>query len=125
MKTGTSIPSVHRQGLAKGTLLTASDVGVLAAVGATEIDVYRQPTVAVLSTGNELTDSRPELPIGCIRDTNRPTLLALLRHHGLNTWDAGIALDDPKVPLPFLRPRTIIYRSKYLCKGISLPNGNS
>ena len=80
--------------LAKGTLLTASDIGVLAAVGAMEIDVNALPTVAVLSTGNELEESKPNLQHGFIRDSNRPTLLSLFKQNGFTTIDAGIAYDD-------------------------------
>lgn len=40
--------------LKKGTRLGPSEIGLLASVGVTQINVYRVPTVAVLSTGNEV-----------------------------------------------------------------------
>lgn len=79
--------------LEKDTLLSPSDVGILATVGQTEIQVYALPTVAVLSTGNELQESQHELQIGRIRDSNRPALLSLLKQHGFPIFDAGIAED--------------------------------
>lgn len=80
--------------LGGGTLLTAADIGILATIGREEVDVYALPTVAVLSTGNELVESKPQLPHGSIRDSNRPTLLTLLKQNGFLVTDAGIAADS-------------------------------
>jgi len=77
-----------------GTSLTASDIGILATVGAVDIDVFALPIVTVLSTGNELQESQLALEKGRIRDTNRPTLMALFKQHGFHVSDAGIAVDD-------------------------------
>ncbi len=93
------IGSDIRQGqvvLKKGSLLTASDVGVLATVGQVKVDVFALPTLAVMSTGNELQESRPELDPGRIRDSNRPTLLSLLKNQGFSVIDGGIAEDEPE-----------------------------
>ena len=43
-----------RDALAAGTVLGPAQLGVLAAVGAVEIDVYRIPRVAILTSGDEL-----------------------------------------------------------------------
>lgn len=40
--------------LVKGTRLGPSEIGLIASVGVTEIKVHRVPSVAVLSTGNEV-----------------------------------------------------------------------
>ena len=40
--------------LAKGSVLGAAEIGLLATVGATKVKVWRRPTVSLLSTGNEL-----------------------------------------------------------------------
>lgn len=81
--------------LKRGTLITAADVGLLATVGQNTIQVYAQPTIAVLSTGNELEDcSSSALTSGRIRDSNRPTLISLLGQHGFKVIDAGIAEDE-------------------------------
>ncbi|KAI9555590.1 hypothetical protein GHT06_018105 [Daphnia sinensis] len=82
--------------LEKGTVLTPIDVGILATVGQTEIEVYALPVVAVLSTGNELQESKIDLQPGRIRDSNRPALLTFLKQQGFPTVDAGIAEDHPK-----------------------------
>ena len=40
--------------LRAGQLLTSRDTGVLAAIGVAEVDVWRKPVVAILSTGDEI-----------------------------------------------------------------------
>lgn len=82
--------------IGQGTLLTASDVGILATVGQTKIKVFTLPTIAVLSTGNELQESQPDLKQGRIRDSNRPTLISCLKQQGYPVFDAGIAEDNPE-----------------------------
>ena len=80
--------------LERGTVITPSDVGILAAVGQTKIQVYALPILAVLSTGNELQESQQELQSGRIRDSNRPALLCFLKQQGYPVIDVGIAEDN-------------------------------
>lgn len=80
--------------LLAGALLTPAALGVLATVGVTEIAAIPRPTVGVISTGDELIDDGSPLAPGQIRDSNRLTLLALLRSHGYDTVDLGLARDD-------------------------------
>jgi len=57
--------------LTQGLLLRPQDLGVLAALGLVELPVYRQPRVAVISTGDEIVPcSRKELEPGKVRDIN-------------------------------------------------------
>ena len=65
-----------------GTLLNASRVGALAALGRTEVDVYAKPRVAILSTGNEIVEPGLPLEPGQIYDINRFTLAAVVGDHG-------------------------------------------
>jgi molybdenum cofactor synthesis domain-containing protein len=76
-----------------GTELTPGRLGVLASVGVTDVLVHGRPRVGVLSTGDELVVEGALRP-GQIRDSNRPTLLALLRASGFEAVDLGIAADD-------------------------------
>ncbi|KAK7871422.1 hypothetical protein R5R35_006122 [Gryllus longicercus] len=80
--------------LHKGTVLGPAEIGLVCAVGLSEVMVHRQPRVAVLSTGDELQDAAQPLAPGRIRDTNRPTLQALLAQNGFATLDMGIARDN-------------------------------
>ena len=85
--------------LAGGVVLRAGqevrpiEIGVLAEVGVSKAAVYRPPTVAVLSTGNELVamDSRPAA--GQIRNSNGPMLEALVRRAGGQPMNLGVGRD--------------------------------
>ncbi len=68
--------------LAPGDLLNPSRIGAIAALGVLEVEVYAQPRVAILSTGNEVADPGQALKPGHIYDINKFTLSAILREHG-------------------------------------------
>ncbi len=68
--------------LAAGHRVSTGSVGLLASVGATDVDVVRRPVVSILATGTELV--RPsEVPgPGQIRESNGTVLAALVRSAG-------------------------------------------
>lgn len=68
--------------IAAGDLLTPSRVGAIAAIGAGDVEVFAQPRVAILSTGNEVVDPGHPLAPGQIFDVNRFTLAAIVSAHG-------------------------------------------
>ena len=76
------------------TVLTAGHLGVLASLGLRRVPVFPRARVGVLSTGDELVDGPGELRPGQIRDSNRHTLLALLREAGCEPVDLGLVRDD-------------------------------
>ncbi|MGH0142715.1 UNVERIFIED_CONTAM: hypothetical protein FKN15_028047 [Acipenser sinensis] len=80
--------------LAKGTHMGPSEIGLLATVGVTEVEVQKFPVVAVMSTGNELLNPEDDLHPGKIRDSNRSTLLATIQEHGYPTINLGIVGDN-------------------------------
>ncbi|NHH85387.1 gephyrin-like molybdotransferase Glp [Cobetia sp. MB87] len=82
------------QVMALGQWLTPAAVGVLASLGLAEVAVYRSLTVAVFSTGDEVTAPGETLPAGGIYDANRFSLVALLRDQGIEVLDLGILSDD-------------------------------
>jgi molybdopterin molybdotransferase len=65
-----------------GTLLRPQDVGVLAALGHSQVPVHRQPRVVLLSTGDELVGVDAPLTPGKIRDSNSYTLAGLVATFG-------------------------------------------
>src|SRR5206468_2820595 len=73
-----------------GTVLTPGRVGVLASVGRDTIAAVPRARVGVLSTGDELVTGGAPLGRGQIRDSNRPTLLALLAQAGCDPVDLGV-----------------------------------
>jgi molybdopterin molybdotransferase len=77
-----------------GTVLTPGRLGVLANVGGSTVAVHRRPRVGVLSTGDELVEAGAPLAPGHVRDSNRPTLLALVAASGFVPVDLGRVGDD-------------------------------
>ena len=81
--------------LAKGELLTPGGAGVLATHGIHEAPVYRRPTVATLSTGNEVVPAEADPGPGQLRDSHRDFLGAALAQLGIEARSLGIARDEP------------------------------
>ena len=75
------------------TVLTPGHLGVLASIGLSEVTVFPPARVGVLSTGDELVEGSAPLRPGQIRDSNRPTLLAMVREAGCVAVDLGTARD--------------------------------
>jgi molybdopterin molybdotransferase len=80
--------------IAKGTLLRASHVGALAAMGRATVRVIRRPVVAVLSTGDELVPLGQPLGPGQIHDSNTYSVSALVKESGGIPKVLGIAADN-------------------------------
>lgn len=80
--------------LQAGTRLGPAEIGLLATVGAAQVQVYPRPRVAVLSTGDELVEPDQPLGPGQIRDSNRATLNAAILAGGGIPVDLGIAGDN-------------------------------
>lgn len=81
--------------LAKGELLTPGGAGVLATHGIHEAPVYRRPTVATLSTGDEVVPAEADPGPGQLRDSHRDFLSAALAQLGIEARSLGIARDEP------------------------------
>ena len=65
-----------------GDVLNPSRIGALAALGVGDVEVYAKPTVAILSTGNEIVDPGQPLQPGQIYDINKFTLSTIIQEHG-------------------------------------------
>src|SRR5439155_6589983 len=81
--------------VAAGTELGPAHLGVLASLGYQRVPVYPRARVGVLTTGDEIVDGPVDLQQGQIRDSNRPTLLAVVAESGCEAVDLGQARDDP------------------------------
>jgi molybdopterin molybdotransferase len=79
--------------IAAGDVLTPSRVGAIAAIGTTDVEVFAQPRVAILSTGNEVVEPGQPLAPGHIFDVNRFTLSAIVQAHG-GIADPRCAVED-------------------------------
>jgi molybdopterin molybdotransferase len=80
--------------LRAGRRLGAADVGMLAAVGATNVLVHPRPRVVILSTGDELLEPGAPSRPGAIRDANSYALTALARESGATAFRLPIVPDD-------------------------------
>lgn len=80
--------------LKAGTYLEARHLGVLAAIGVTDISVRRRMRVALFSTGPELVPAGGAIGPGQIFDINTYTLEAALEAEGCEVVDFGLVPDD-------------------------------
>lgn len=76
--------------------LGPAELGLMASLGLTEIEVFQKPKVAVLSTGNEVVSPDEATRAGQIRDSNKIALKSLIKTHGFEALDLGIAADNPQ-----------------------------
>jgi molybdopterin molybdotransferase len=81
--------------LTAGTEIVPGVVGMLAMVKAANIKVYRQPRVAILSTGDELEGLNDAFDANKIPDANSYALMAQVQALGIQPVLLGIARDDP------------------------------
>jgi len=80
--------------LRRGTILTSRDTGVLAAIGVADVDVWRKPIVAILSTGDEIIAPGEPMRPGRIYDSNAQVLADAVRELGGEPRRLGIMPDD-------------------------------
>lgn len=88
--------------VAKGSIVVArntrisplgGEIGVLTSIWIDKVKVWRKPVVIVLSTGAELIDGKVSSGQRGVRDSNRPALLAALKHAHFTAIDYGIVTD--------------------------------
>jgi molybdopterin molybdotransferase len=79
--------------LARGTVLRAQELGVVASLGRPLLAVHQKPRVAILSTGDEVAEPGRERRPGQIFDSNRFSLRGLVEAAGGRPIDHGIVPD--------------------------------
>jgi molybdenum cofactor synthesis domain-containing protein len=95
MVTGSDIHK-NEKVLKKGQVLDSRRIGVLAALGLTEIPVFKRPKVAILSTGEEIVEPGKPLSPGKIYDINAHTISAAVKEIGGEPINLGIIPDNKK-----------------------------
>ena len=97
--------NVRRQGedlargaeaLPAGAVIGPREIALLASMGIASIEVVRRVRIAVLSTGDEVTEPGRPLAAGKTYDANRPMLLQMIRDCRATPIDLGIVNDDPQ-----------------------------
>ena len=78
----------------QGQLLTSRDTGVLAAIGVAEVEVWRKPVVAILSTGDEIIAPGEGMRPAKVFDSNAQILADAVREEGGEPARLGIVGDD-------------------------------
>lgn len=105
--------------LKSGRVLTAADVGALAAMGITRVPAARKLRVAVVSTGDELVSPDKTPGAGQMRDVNSSMLAAMLTGFGAQPVDYGITADDEAL----LREKML--RAAGECDAVLVSGGSS
>ncbi len=81
--------------VARGDVLDAVRLGVLASIGSTSVDAIPRPRVSVLSTGDEITAPGEPLAPGHVYDANSTLIATLLRSSGAEVAGVATKPDDP------------------------------
>jgi molybdopterin molybdotransferase len=77
-----------------GTCLQAHHIGLVAALGISEVEVVEKPKIAILSTGNELVELGRKPHPNQIIDSNQYIISGLVAELGAEPMSLGIAKDD-------------------------------
>lgn len=80
--------------LRPGQFLTSREIGMLAAVGRAEVEVWRQPRVAIISTGDEIIAPGVPMRPGAVYDSNAAIIAAAVQEAGGVPYPLGIGADD-------------------------------
>jgi len=80
--------------LRRGQRLTSREIGVLAAIGIAEIEVYRRPKVAIISTGDEIIAPGSPLTAGGVYDSNAAIISAAVSELDGDPIPLGVVGDD-------------------------------
>ena len=81
--------------LTGGTRITPMDIAVIASAGQPRVAVSENPTIRVISTGNELVAAGEPIAPQQIRLSNGPAVVAMLRQHGFDDCTHDHLVDDP------------------------------
>ena len=80
--------------LRRGETLTSRETGVLAAIGAAEVEVVRRPRVGIVSTGDEIIEPGQPMRPGLVYDSNARILADAVAELGGEPQMLGIVRDD-------------------------------
>lgn len=89
--------------LGAGHRLAPQDLGLLGSLGAINAEVFKQLTVALINTGDEVVPQGQPLQPGQLYDSNSHTLAGLLKQLGMKVIRLGIVGDDRQATVKALR----------------------
>ncbi len=80
--------------LTKGHILRAQDLALIAMLGIRKLKIFKKPKVAIIPTGNELTEDIADIKRGKILNTNSKVISNLIEKLGGTPLDLGITPDN-------------------------------
>jgi len=92
--------SDHAEGtelLAPGKCISPMDIAIINSCGLTNVDCGKSPTIAVISTGNELVPAGEPVEAHQIRMSNGPAVISLLEQHGYADCKHDHLVDEPEI----------------------------
>jgi molybdopterin molybdotransferase len=92
--------------LAKGTKLTPAAIGYLSSLGITEVSVFKKPSIALVTTGNELVEPGQPLSYGKIYESNSKMLQNAL--YNLKFYDVTIHTIEDDYDTTYATLKTLI-----------------
>ncbi len=104
--------------LRAGGPITSREIGVLAAIGRTHVDVVRKPVVGIISTGDEVITPGQPLGPGQVYDSNAAILSAAVQELGGEPKVLGISPDNED------RLRSMLAEAR-VCDVVVLSGGTS
>jgi molybdenum cofactor synthesis domain-containing protein len=102
-----------------GRTLGGPEMGVLATLGISCVDVFKRPRFGVVSTGDELIDVSGVPGAGQVRDSNRFAVAGALRAMGVDPVQLPRVPDDPE------EMRAVLRAALEECDGVVLTGGSS
>ena len=105
--------------LKKGKILRPQEIGVLAMVGRQKVKVVSPPTVAIISTGDELVKITQKPKAGQIRDSNRYSLAAQVCQTHARVKFLGTTSDIKNKMLPLIK-KGLKYDILIITGGVSM-----
>jgi molybdopterin molybdotransferase len=106
--------------LRTGQKLRPQHLGLAASISRSELTVFKKLRVAAFSTGDEIRDLDYPLDAGCIYDSNRYAILALVSDLGCDAFDLGIVPDDRLVIQKMLVDASKEYDAIITSAGVSV-----
>jgi len=88
----------------KGELITFTQIGVMASLNISNVEVYEKPIVAIASTGSEILDlGQEQTNKAQIRSSNHLTIEALVKQYGAEVIQQGVVKDDKQSILNLIK----------------------
>jgi molybdopterin molybdotransferase len=106
--------------VAAGARIGAAELGVLASVGAATVSCVRQPSVALIATGDELVPPGRVLGPGQIHETNTHSLRALVAEAGAQVATLDTVGDDAAAATRAVIERALRHDVVVICGGVSV-----